>query len=118
MPMLAADLARALDPVLLAEAAGLQPDPWQRDVLRSAAPRVWLNCTRQAGKSTMTALLALHTAIYQPGSLVLLLSRAQRQSQELFRKCLVVYHAAGQAADPDAETLLRLELANGRRVLA
>src|SRR3712207_2789087 len=50
--MLAADLARALDPALLAQAAGLDPDPWQRDVLRSAAPRVWLNCSRQSGKSS------------------------------------------------------------------
>jgi len=116
--MIAADLARGLDPVLLAEAAGLTPDPWQADVLRSSAPRVWLNCSRQSGKSTMTALLAVHTAVYQPYSLVLLLSRAQRQSQELFRKCLDIYHAAGRVADPDAETALHLELANGSRIVS
>src|SRR5947199_350893 len=37
---IAADLARALDPVLLAEQAGLVPDPWQAQVLRSTAARV------------------------------------------------------------------------------
>jgi hypothetical protein len=47
------------------------PDPW---FLRSAAPRILLNCSRQSGKSTVTALLAAHTALYQPGALVLLLS--------------------------------------------
>src|SRR5262249_10282061 len=37
---LAGDLAAALDPVVFAEQTGLVPDPWQTDVLRSAAPRL------------------------------------------------------------------------------
>ena len=43
---IAADLALALDPVLLAGAAGLTPDPWQAAVLRSSATRTLLNVTR------------------------------------------------------------------------
>ena len=35
---LAADMARALDPVRLAAQGGFAPDPWQCDVLRSMAP--------------------------------------------------------------------------------
>jgi len=71
---LAQDLRMALDPVQLACATGLNPDPWQERLLRSSAPRVLLNCSRQAGKSTMAAALAVHTALYDPGALVLLLS--------------------------------------------
>lgn len=72
--MLAVDLAGALDPVQLAVEAGLEPDPWQANFLRSGSPRTLLNCCRQSGKSTMTAFLAVHTGLYDPGSLVLMLS--------------------------------------------
>jgi hypothetical protein len=44
-------------------AAGFVPDPWQAALLRSNADRILLLCTRQAGTSTTTAALALHTAI-------------------------------------------------------
>ncbi len=116
--MLATDLAAALDPVVFARRAGLEPDPWQADVLRSTAPRLLLNCCRQSGKSTTTATLAMHTALYQPGALVLLLSPSQRQSGELFKKCLDVFGAAGRPSLPESESALRLELANGSRVVA
>ena len=115
---LALDLATALDPCLLAEHAGIQPDDWQRRVLRSTAPRLLLNCSRQSGKSTTTALLALHTATYQPGSLVLLLSPSLRQSAELFRTVARQYTATGATVPPKAESALRLELTNGSRVIS
>src|SRR4051812_19028462 len=79
---LAADLAIGLDPVQLATRAGFTLDPWQAQVLRSDAPHIALNCCRQAGKSTVSALAATHTALYTPGALVLLLSPSLRQSQE------------------------------------
>ena len=113
-----ADVAMALDPVLLAQRAGITPDPWQQDVLRSTSPRLLLNCCRQSGKSTTTAALAVHQALYVPGSLVLLLSPSQRQSQELFRKCLHVYRAAGRPVPQEAESALRLEIENGSRLVA
>jgi len=81
-----AQAACKLDPVAWCQGAlGLDPDPWQAEVLRSNAKRILLNCSRQSGKSTITAALALHTAIFQPGSLVLCLSPTLRQSGELFR---------------------------------
>lgn len=116
--VLASDLATALDPVVLAARAGLPPDPWQAEVLRSTAPRLLLNCSRQSGKSSTVAVLAAHTALYQPPALVLLLSPGLRQSVELFKKVLAVYHAAGQPAAADAESVLRLELTNGSRIIA
>jgi hypothetical protein len=63
---------------------GLEPDPWQVTVLESPAPRMLLNCCRQAGKSTVVAMLALTEALWVPGTKVLLLSRSFRQSNELF----------------------------------
>jgi hypothetical protein len=115
---LAAVSAPELTAIELAERAGIEPDDWQRDVLISAAPRLLLNASRQSGKSTVTALLATHTALTRPGALVLLLSPSQRQSAELFRKVMDAYRAAGQTVQPEAETLLRLELANGARILS
>jgi hypothetical protein len=115
---LVSDLAAALDPVVLAQQAGIDPDPWQREVLRSTAPRVLLNCSRQSGKSTISALLALHTARYTPAALVLLLSPSQRQSAELFRKCLDVYRGLGRPVPAQAETSLRLELEGGSRIIS
>jgi hypothetical protein len=112
-------LSLALDPALFLGAQGLTPDGWQRDFLLSAARRVLLNCCRQSGKSTTTAALALHTALFRPGALVLLLSPTQRQSHELFRKVLDAYNAVGRPVPPvrDAQTVSRLELANGSRII-
>jgi hypothetical protein len=115
---LAGDLACALDPSELARRVGLGPDAWQTDFLRIAAPRVLLNCSRQSGKSTVTALLAVHTALYDPGSLVLLLSPSLRQSQELFRKALATYRGLDNAIPIEGESALRLELENGSRIVS
>ncbi len=117
-PALAQDLRMALDPVEVAYATGLKPDPWQERFLRSSAPRVLLNCCRQAGKSTMAAALAVHTALYDPGALVLLLSPSLRQSQELFKKALHTYRQVGGAAPSKTESALRMELENGSRIVS
>src|SRR5437870_9434437 len=69
--------ALAFDPTLLFTYRAWKPDRWQRELLRSNAPRILLNCCRQAGKSTAVAALALHTALFQTGSLILLVSRSQ-----------------------------------------
>ena len=67
---------------------GLAPDPWQIQVLEGDHHRLLLNCCRQAGKSTVVAVLALAEALFYPGALVLLLSRSLRQSTEFFRRRL------------------------------
>ena len=116
--MLADDLAAALDPALVMARAGLLCDPWQADLLRSRAKRALLLCTRQAGKSTVTAALALHEALYRPPALVLLLSPSLRQSGELFRKVMAFYTLFAKDAPSDAESALRLDLANGSRIVS
>jgi len=115
---LASDLLAAIDPVVFARSAGFDPDPWQSDVLRSPARRMLLNCSRQSGKSTTTAAIAMHQALYVDDSLVLLLSPSQRQSAELFRKLAAMYTATGATVPPKAESALRLELENGSRVIS
>ena len=112
-------IACALDPALLFEdAAGGAPDEWQSRILRGRHRRLLLCCSRQAGKSTVAAVLALHDAVYRPGSLILLLSPSQRQSGEIFRKLLNAYRVTGEAVPPVAESTLALELANGSRVVS
>lgn len=112
------DLAMALDPVQLAYAAGIKPDDWQADFLRSQSQRILLNCSRQVGKSTTTATLSIHTAFYEDNSLILLLSPSLRQSSELFRKCLDVYRALNRPVPAEAENALSLELENGSRIIS
>ena len=85
--MLAVDLRQALSPSTFAqESLGFTPDPWQKQALDWTGKRLLLNCNRQSGKSTVASILALHQAIYFPGSLILLVSPSLRQSQEVFRK--------------------------------
>jgi hypothetical protein len=117
MVSLAEDLKLALDRVSFAKKAGLEPDPWQRDLLESSSDRVLLNCCRQSGKSTMTSIVALHQALYYPGSLILCLAPALRQSQELFGKVLGFYRDLDRPVPAQAERKLSLELENGSRIV-
>lgn len=114
---LARDLALALDPALFMAAAGMEPDPWQAAFLRSMTARSLIMCSRQTGKSTTIAALAVHTARYRPRALVLIVAPSQRQSHELFRKATQFYQMAGPV-DPEAESAQRLELENGSRIVA
>lgn len=118
MPSLALDLALALDGVTFAEAGGIACDAWQSDLLRSPMRQMILNCSRQSGKSTVSSVLGLHTAIYEPGALVLLLAPALRQAQELFRKIKVLLGALGDMVPPVVEeSALRLEFEHGSRIV-
>jgi hypothetical protein len=109
-----------LSALALAGRAGFTPDPWQADVLTSAAPRMLLNCSRQSGKSSVTAILATRTALAHPGALVLLVSPTLRQSGELFRTARRVYADSGgpTMAPPMNETALTLTLCNGSRIVS
>jgi hypothetical protein len=117
MVSLAEDLRLALDRVSFARALGLEPDAWQEELLRSTSDRVLLNCCRQSGKSTISGVIALHRALYHPGSLVLCLAPALRQSQELFGKVLGFYRDLGRPVPAYAEGKLSLELENSSRIV-
>jgi hypothetical protein len=108
----------ALDPVSFAEdRLGFVPDPWQAQLLRSQSQQILLNCCRQSGKSTTTAIVALHTAIYDPG-LILCVSQAQRQSRELFAKVVAFLKQLEPVQALEEDNKLSCELANGARIVS
>lgn len=108
------------DPARLLVDAGVTPDKWQADLLRAPGSQTLLLCSRQAGKSTVAAALALHQALTEPGSLVLLLSPSARQSGELFLKAKGLYEAIGRPVPLSGprENALRMTLANGARIIS
>lgn len=119
--MMARDLARALDPVLFANDCGITPDTWQADLLRSSfgrALRALLLCSRQSGKTTVTALIALWVALYEAPALVIIVSPSQRQSAEMFRTVMRFHSHLEGAPALLGESALKTEFANGSRILA
>jgi len=111
-------IALALDPGLILQAQGFQPDPWQQDFLLCQDRQVLLLCNRGAGKSRTTSALALHKALFSPQSLILVLSRAQRQAGEIFRYIKQGYNAIRQPIPLIKETETQLELQNGSRIVS
>src|SRR5262249_25405517 len=115
---LARDLARALDASSIMREVGLVPDAWQAELLTEAPGRALINVARQVGKSTTVAILGAHHALFNPGSLVLLVSPSLRQSSELFRKVVGYFRQLEDVALPTQESVLKLELENGSRVVS
>jgi hypothetical protein len=109
-----------LDPVLWArEVLAYHPDSWAATVMMSSARYVIENVSRQAGKSTCAAAMAVHRAEFFPSSLILVVSPTLRQSGELQRKCMSYY----DLVDPDHTGLvedakLSVQLRNGSRIIA
>ena len=112
------DMLLALDPVAFSRHIGIDPDPWQADVLRYEGKRLLLNCCRQSGKSTTAATKALHAAVYRPKSLILLVSPSLRQSQELFRKVKDGYNAMADRPALLVDNKLSMTLANQSRIVS
>jgi hypothetical protein len=115
---LARDLELRFDPAAIMAYAGMPPDAWQSTLLRSRPMRTLLLCSRQSGKSTVTAAMAFHEAMFFGGSLVLLLSPSLRQSQELFRKVTDLRAKLGDPIAVKEESALRVEFKNGSRIVA
>ena len=106
------------DPAWILRARGIEPDAWQREVLLSPQDRMLLNCSRQVGKTTVVAALALHRALICPGRPVVVLAPSLRQSMELFRQVLLGHQALGHPLGIRGRGLGRIDFANGSRVLA
>src|SRR6266513_904439 len=81
------DMLYMVDAVKFArERLTFHPDVRQTQLLGRRSPRALLNCTRQWGKSTITAAKAVHRAYFEPESLTVVLSPSARQSGEFLRK--------------------------------
>src|SRR4051794_19870852 len=116
---LARDLARQLDPSRLMTSAGLDPpEPWQQELLLSQHKRIALLCSRQIGKSTSCAIIALHQAMYRDNISVLLVSPSQSQSDLLFEKVKQVFDRLPERPVGARVIQGRLEFQNGSRIIS
>jgi hypothetical protein len=67
----------------------------------------------------MTASVsALHEALYQPGSLILVVAPSQRQSAELLRTVRALFNLLAIQIAATSESTGGLELANGSRIIS
>lgn len=113
------EVALAINPALFAQSElKFNPDPWQKDVLQTKNKNLILNCTRQAGKSTIASILSLHTAIYKPDSLVLVISPSLRQSSELYKKIANDFKSLKNPPKLEEDTKSSFEVVDGGRVLS
>lgn len=115
---LSRDFARALDPVLLARDCGIEPDNVQSQLLSTVSRKVLVCCCRQWGKSTTTALVALHEALFAAPAMIVLISPSQPQSTELFKKIHGFWQRLPAAPEAQQESLTRMEMANGSRIIS
>ena len=105
-------LEAAKDPVVFARYyLNITPDPWQANFLRSTHPRLCLNCSRQSGKSSTAAILALWEAIHKPRSTIVLDSPSLRQSQELMLKFAEFLDMVDKNVKLDSDTKLSVRFA-------
>jgi hypothetical protein len=98
--------------------AGVCPGLLAGEGVRSSARQLILNCSRQSGKSSVTAIIATHTTIYKPGSLTLLVSKAQRQSAELLHKVQAFLRSVTPGVALESDSVLSAKLVNGSRIIS
>ena len=76
-----------------------------------------MNCTRQWGKSTVTAAKVVHRAWTQSGVTVLVVSPSARQSGEFMQKVMGFLRMLGEAPKGDGNNRLSVKLRNGSRIV-
>ena len=99
------------------ERLGLAADPLQARVLSTARRRGMLNCSRQWGKSTITAAKAVHQAQTEAGSLTLVVSPSARQSGEFLRKASAFVRMLKIRVKGDGDNEMSLAMPNGSRIV-
>ena len=106
------------DPVGWArERLGFEADARQAQVLRGDLHRGLLNCTRQWGKSTITAAKAVHRAYFEPEALVVVLTPSARQSAEFLRKACGFARKLNVRSKGDGHNEISLLFPNGARIV-
>src|ERR1035438_5310064 len=99
------------------EKLGFAPDAAQERALTTRSQRVVLNCTRQWGKSTVTAAKAVHQAYTVAGSLTLVVSPSSRQTGEFLRKAEEFVRRLKLAVKGDGDNEMSLWLPNRSRIV-
>ena len=82
---------------------GFTPDPNQAKLLGASQQYVMVNCHRQWGKTTMTAMRAVHRAMSKPGQQIVVVSASLRQSMALANKCREFAHQLHLTLRTEAE---------------
>src|SRR5690242_18557376 len=92
-----------------------QATEWQRRVMRppGGQKQRLLVVNRQGGKSYVAATIATHTAVYQPGSLTLVVAPAMRQAQLIFRQVMAFIRMLQPVQELVEDNKLSAELTNG-----
>jgi hypothetical protein len=96
---------------------GFEPDEKQTSILSGEHYRLILNCTRQWGKSTVTAAKAVHRAWTHPGSLTLVVSPSERQSREFLRKAREFVEKLRLRPRGDGDNPISVQFPNGSRIV-
>ena len=103
--------------VWVKEKLGFTPDAAQERVLTAQSQRVVMNCTRQWGKSTVTAAKAVHQAYTLAESLTLVVSPSARQTSEFLRKAGEFVRRLKLAVKGDGDNEMSLWLPNRSRIV-
>jgi hypothetical protein len=96
---------------------GFEPDEKQAALLGGEHHRLILNCTRQWGKSTVTAAKVVHRAWSRAGSMILVVSPSERQSAEFLRKVAEFVRRLGVKPRGDGDQPLSILMPNGSRIV-
>ncbi len=96
---------------------GFQPDAPQTAMLVNPYPYLIVNCSRQWGKSTVTAIRALHLALTVPESLIIVAGPTSRQSGEFVMKVEAMLRRLGIRTHGDGNNEESIQFPNGSRLV-
>jgi hypothetical protein len=99
------------------EALAFDADELQQKVLERGVRRGLLCCSRQWGKSTVTAVAAVHRAYFWGESEIVVVSRSARQSAELVRKARRFAVRLGERVRGDGQNRISVAFGNGSRIV-
>jgi len=112
------EVCPAADPVLFARTRlNFDPDPLQSEILRSTSRRGLLLCTRQWGKTTVSAAKAIHRAVTQPESQIVVASPGIRQSGVWMRCASQMLSRLGIPKKGDGYNRLSFLFPNNSRIV-
>ena len=108
----------AIDAVAWAkDKLNFEADAAQAQILAAGAKRGILNCSRQWGKSTTSAIKAVHHAFFNPESVILVASPSLRQSAEFLKKAEKAVAQLGIRVRGDGVNQCSIQLPNGSRII-
>lgn len=102
----------------LARQLGITLDRWQIEALTTDRHDVLLLVSRQGGKGMVASLLALAKMLNDPGSITVIVSRADRQAKRLLLRIKRLCRLLRDVPSAIVDSMYTLELANGSEILA